>query len=80
MTDGFRWMPVAAEMNPFEAEIGGDQHQVATGKAQDGAVIADANANSHPMPRGGAPNPLQQWLFLQRHRQPFGVNQASILY
>ena len=50
MTDRFRRMPVAAEVNAFEGEVGGDQDVCGLtcegGLAQDGAVVADARLNA----------------------------------
>jgi len=50
-------MPLPPKMHSFQAEIGGDQHLVAGGDAEDGAVIADAGGQrwlgSNPPTKGG---------------------------
>ena len=46
VADGFRRMPVAAEVAAFQREVGGDQDFVAAGRAQDRAVVADAEGDA----------------------------------
>src|ERR1700733_5694937 len=43
MADRFRRLPVAAKMDPFEAEVRGDQNLMVAGQAQHGAVVADSS-------------------------------------
>jgi hypothetical protein len=38
-------VPVAAEVAAFEREVGGDEKFVAGGRFEDGAVVADAEAD-----------------------------------
>jgi hypothetical protein len=38
-------VPVAAEVAEFEREVGGDKDFVAGGRGEDGAVVADAEAD-----------------------------------
>lgn len=45
MTHRLRRMHVAAEVPAFEGEIGGDQNLVAPGRAEDGAIVPDAEGN-----------------------------------
>ena len=45
MPDDFGGMPLAAEVNPFQAEISSNQGLVTTGDLQDGTVIPDARCN-----------------------------------
>ncbi len=45
MADGGGAMPVAAKVAIFEREVGGDEEFVAGGWFEDGAVVADAEAN-----------------------------------
>ena len=52
MADGGGRVPVAAEMAVFEREVGGDEEFVAGGWFEDGAVVADAEADG--VGRGGA--------------------------
>ena len=72
-------MPVAAEMDALEAEVGGYQRLVAGRKAEDGAVVTNAEANPWTTPCGNPPNPLQQRLFLQGHRQPPALTQRQCI-
>jgi hypothetical protein len=62
MADRFRGMPVAAKVNPFEAEVRGDQNLMVAGHAQHGAVVPDSSRN--PGWAGGlAANAGNQGLF-----------------
>jgi hypothetical protein len=45
VADGGGRVPVAAEVAAFEGEVGGDEELVAGGWFEDGAVVADAEAN-----------------------------------
>ena len=45
MADGGWAMPVAAKVAIFEGEVGGDEQLVAVGWFEDGAVVADAEAD-----------------------------------
>jgi hypothetical protein len=45
MPDDFGGMPLAAEVNPFQAEIGSNQRLVTGRDLQDGTVIPDARCN-----------------------------------
>ena len=47
MADGGGAMPLAAKVAIFEGEVGGDEEFVAGGWFEDGAVVADAEANAH---------------------------------
>jgi hypothetical protein len=47
------WEPVAAEVAGFEGEVGGDEDFVAGGWGEDGAVVADAEAEGARGARGG---------------------------
>ena len=44
MADGGGRVPVAAEVPAFERHVGGDDDLVAAGRGEDGAVVADAEA------------------------------------
>src|ERR1700690_111633 len=48
VANAFSGVPIAAEVHAFQAEIGGDQHLVAGGDPEGGAVIADAGDYSGP--------------------------------
>jgi hypothetical protein len=48
-------MPLAAKVNVFNTQIGGDQKLMAGGNSEDGAVIANA------ADQGPAANPPGQW-------------------
>ena len=61
--DDFGRMPIAAEVNIFEAEISGDQQFVTGGDAQNRAIIADACQDSPVSPAGGATDAGDQRLF-----------------
>jgi hypothetical protein len=41
MSHSFGGMPLAPEMNPFQGEIGGNQHLVTSGDLQNGAIVSD---------------------------------------
>jgi hypothetical protein len=45
MTDRFGWMKVAAKVTSFKGKVGGDEDFGARGRAQDGAVVADAEGH-----------------------------------
>jgi len=42
MAHGFGRVPMAAEVDALQAEVGGDQKLVADRRTQDGAVVTDA--------------------------------------
>ena len=42
MADDFRRLPVPAEVNTFQAEVGCDQHFVTGRNSEDGTVVADS--------------------------------------
>lgn len=42
MADGLRRMKVAEKMAAFEREVRGDEHLMATRRAEDGAVVTNA--------------------------------------
>jgi hypothetical protein len=48
MTDGFGRMPLTPEMNPLQAEVGGNQRLVTKGDLQNGTVVSDARGNPSP--------------------------------
>jgi len=50
MSDGFRRVPSAAEMDVFEAEVSGEQNFVPTGDPEASAVIANAKCYPRPNP------------------------------
>jgi hypothetical protein len=62
MSDNLRRMPLAAEVNPFEAEVGGHQHFVCARDPQHGAIVANADANAGGFP-GSIPNSADEFLF-----------------
>jgi hypothetical protein len=64
-------MPLAPEMNPFQAEIGGNQRLVTRRDLQDGAIISDTSCNRSP---SGSPTPNT------RDQQFFGVRQDAPMY
>ena len=79
VADRLRRMPVAAEVAAFEGEVGGDEEFVASGRAQDGAVVADAEGDAAREAVASAPggSPLRPDAFDQRqfahlllHREP----------
>lgn len=45
MADGVGGVEVAAEVTVFQGEVGGDEEVVAGGRAEDGAVVADAEGD-----------------------------------
>ncbi len=45
-------MPLAPEMNPFEAEIGSHQQLVTRGGLENGAIVSDTS--DHALSSGGA--------------------------
>ena len=53
MPDGFGWVPFPSEMDPFQAEIGRDEHFVSGGNLKDGAVISDACGHASPSGNSG---------------------------
>jgi hypothetical protein len=42
MAGGFRRMPVAAEVDAFDAEVGGNDNLVTGGRSQEGGIVADS--------------------------------------
>jgi hypothetical protein len=64
------WVPLAPEMNPFQAEIGGNQGLVTWGNLQDRAIVTDASYNPSP---SGSPIPNA------RDQQFFGVRQNATI-
>jgi hypothetical protein len=83
-------MQVAAEVAAFEGEVGGDEEFVASGRTQDGAVVADAEGEAVASAPGGsrccAPgrSPLRPDAFdqlqlshLSLHREP-SINQPGM--
>jgi hypothetical protein len=59
-------MPFTAEMNPFQAEIGGNQGLVTGGDLQDGAIIPDAGCYASSS-WGLLTDARDQEFFSQRH-------------
>ena len=53
MSGGLWSVPVAAEVAGFKGEVGGDEDLVAGGRGEDGAVVADAEAEGAGGPGGG---------------------------
>jgi hypothetical protein len=53
VANGIGGMPLASEMNPFQTEIGSNQHLVTIGDIQDRAIIP--NASSYPWSSGSPP-------------------------
>jgi len=72
MPDDFGGMPLAPEVNPFQAEIGGNQRLVTGRDLQDGTVIPDARYNPFSSSRATSD---------ARDEQLFGERQdGSIIY
>ncbi len=72
MPDDFRGMPLATEVNPFQAEIGSNQPLVTGRDLQDGTVIPDARHNPSSSSRATSD---------ARDEQFFGERQdGSIIY
>jgi len=62
MTHYLRWVPLTAEMNPFQAEVGRNQRLMAFRDADNGTVIS--NAEDQAFTAGGtASNARNQRLF-----------------
>lgn len=60
MAYGFGGMEAAAEVAALECKVGGDKHFAACGRAEDGAVIADAERDSFAGRGEGAANLFDQ--------------------
>jgi len=72
MPDDFGGMPLAPEVNPFQAEISSNQRLVTIGDLQDGTVIPDARCNPSSPSRATSD---------ARDQQFFGERQdGSIIY
>ncbi len=69
MAHGLGWMPLAAEVHPFEAEIGSDQRFVTGGNFEDGAVVSDASGYASP-PGSSTPDARDQRSFRERQDSP----------
>jgi hypothetical protein len=66
MSDAWRWMPIAAEVDIFDGEVGGDQKLVAGGKLKDGAIVADTgNQGTARAAVGQSPDAVDQVSFSQ---------------
>ena len=70
-------MPLSPEMNPFQAEVGGNQRLVTRGYLQDGAIVSDAGSN--PLSSGSPiPDVRDQSFFGVRQRAP--IPRTGLLY
>ena len=70
-------MPLAAEVHPFQAEVGGDQRFLPARERQDGAVVADALTGSYAA-TGNAANAANKQFFAEWHGDPYpGQSLAS---
>src|SRR5258706_15766034 len=68
MSYRFRGMPVAAEVNVLQREVGGDQHFMTGWNAQDGGVIPDSERDSSGAGLAGKlANPPDERLFRGWH-------------
>jgi hypothetical protein len=59
-------VPLAPEVDAFQAEVGRDQHFMASGNPQYGTIVTDSAARTRAALRRRAANALDQNLFLQR--------------
>jgi hypothetical protein len=60
-------MPLAAEVNAFQAEIGGDQELVSARNAEDGAVVSNAGDERGAAELRGAADGGDQLALRVRH-------------
>ena len=65
MSHCIRRVPLAPEVNTFQAKVSRDQRLFARRQPQHGAIVP--NAQTTPQPRSFLPNSLDQLFFLQRH-------------
>jgi len=66
MSNARRRMPITAEVDVFNAKIGGDQKVGARGKFQDGAIVANASDHSAvSAAMGQSPDAVDQLSFCQ---------------
>lgn len=70
MADGAGRVPVAAEVAAFEGEVGSDKEFVAGRRCEDGAVVADAEAQMAMAASSGGADARDQGEFA-RHESVF---------
>jgi hypothetical protein len=68
MANGLGGMPLAPEVNPFQAEIGSNHNLMTRGNLKDGAIVTDAGGYSSSS-CSPTPNARDQQFFSDRQRE-----------